>query len=271
VARGNDCDDSNDTVYQLGSFYPDSDGDGVGVGPSESVCMGSTRPDGYSSSGTDYAPDDLSRWQNRTYAYRDADLDGFTVSEGGTVCAGGTLPPGYTTTANGSDCDDANRALYKTLQGYVDADKDGVGAGDVQFLCTNGTLPSGYVTTRTDCAPTDELRWRLLTSWHVDNDGDGHTVPTSGELCAGSELAPPLFLTASGNDCDDADETRFTWSVLYPDKDGDGVGAPPSSVPCLGTGRPAGFSIYGFDSNDADAQVTESAEDAELLEQLITW
>lgn len=271
VARGHDCNDSNDTLYQLGSFYPDSDGDGVGVTPAESVCMGSTRPDGYSSTSTDCAPDDRSRWQNLTYAYRDADLDGFTRSEEGALCAGGALPSGYTNTANGSDCNDSNRELYKLLQGYPDVDEDGVGAGAVEYLCTNGTLPSGHVTTRTDCAPEDELRWRLLTSWHVDNDGDGHTVPASGELCAGSTLAPPLFLTASGNDCDESDKTRFTWSVLYADKDGDGVGAPPSSVPCLGLERPAGFSIYGFDSNDADARVTESAEDEEVLEQLIGW
>lgn len=271
VAKGQDCNDLAATVYQLVSLYPDSDGDGVGVGASEAVCMGATRPDGYSSTGTDCAPEDGSRWQTLSYAYRDADLDSFTVSETGSLCTSGTLPPGYTNTAKGSDCNDSNQQVHTALQGYVDVDEDGVGAGTAELLCTNGTLPSGYSTTPTDCAPEDQLRWRLLTSWHVDNDGDGHTVPASGELCAGTTLSPPLFLTASGKDCDESDRTRFTWGVLYPDKDGDGVGAPPSSVLCRGTERPAGFSIYGFDSDDADARVTESAEDAELLERLIAW
>ncbi len=270
-ARGHDCNDLVATVYQLVSLYPDSDGDGVGVGASEAVCMGSTRPEGYSSTGTDCAPEDGSRWQTLGYTYRDADLDGFTVSETGSLCTGGTLLPGYTNTARGSDCNDSTQELHTTLQGYPDTDEDGVGAGTVERLCTHGTLPSGYSTTPTDCAPEDGLRWRLLTSWHVDDDGDGHTVPASGELCAGTTLSPPLFLTASGNDCDESDKTRFTWSVLYRDSDGDGVGAPPSSVPCHGAQRPAGFSIYGFDSDDADARVTESAEDAELVESLIAW
>jgi hypothetical protein len=269
VPKGDDCDDLAPNVYQLVSLYPDTDGDGVGAGTSSGMCIGATPPAGHASNGTDCAPDERSRWRTLGYAYRDADLDTFTVSETGTVCSGDALPPGYTNTARGGDCNDSNRELHTTRSGYPDTDKDGVGAGAQELVCTNGTLPSGYSTTRTDCAPEDALRWRLLTSWHVDNDGDGHTAPASGELCAGSTLSPPLFLTASGNDCDESDRTRFTWSVLYPDRDGDGVGAPPSSVPCHGAQRPAGFSIFGFDSDDADARVTESAEDAELVEQLI--
>jgi hypothetical protein len=269
VPKGDDCDDLAPNAYQLVSLYPDADGDGVGAGTSAGMCIGATPPAGHASIGTDCAPDERSRWRTLGYAYRDADLDTFTVSETGTVCSGNALPSGYTNTARGGDCNDSNPELHTTRPGYPDTDKDGVGAGAQEFVCTNGTLPLDYSTTRTDCAPEDSLRWRLLTSWHVDNDEDGHTAPASGELCAGSTLAPPLFLKASGNDCDESDRTRFTWSVLYPDKDGDGVGAPPSSVPCHGAQRPAGFSIFGFDSDDADARVTESAEDEALVEQLI--
>ena len=43
--------------------------------------------------------------------------------------------------------------------------------------------------------------------------------------------------------------------VLYPDQDGDGIGAPPRTIQCLGDALPGGFSIFGWDQDDHDPTV----------------
>jgi hypothetical protein len=268
--RGNDCDDSNRLLKVSWSLFPDTDGDGVGAGSRDTLCAGDTRPTGYSDTGTDCAPDDRSLWQGLTYEYRDADGDGFTVAAGGSLCTGGVLPPGYSRFPHGTDCDDARPEVFQSLQAYVDEDEDGTGAGTPATFCTNGSAPAGYVLSDTDCAPADSSRWQVLTYAHVDADSDGHTTPSGGQMCTGEALPLPYFASASGNDCDDADDTRFYWRVLYPDRDGDGVGAPPRVVPCLGMEMPAGYSIFGFDPDDTDPRRREPADDSEL-ELILAW
>ncbi|AKJ08307.1 Cell well associated RhsD protein [Archangium gephyra] len=253
-----DCDDTRASVRFWGTFYPDTDGDGFGSGASETLCAGSTRPAGYSTSGTDCAPDDTLRWQNFTYAYRDADGDTFTVASSGALCIGTSFPAGYTNTAHGNDCDDSSADVYQSLQGYLDEDADGVGAGTASTFCTSGSLPTGHASKGTDCAPTDASRWQSLSFQYVDADGDGRTVPASGALCTGSTLPAPYATKATGNDCDDANPALFLWRVLYPDKDGDGVGVPPRVVLCLDDGPvPPGYSIYGFDPDDSTPGVKD--------------
>ena len=134
-------------------------------------------------------------------------------------------------------------------------------------FCTDGTLPSGYVSTSTDCAEEDGTRWQLFSQAHRDADGDTHTTPVS-QVCSGAELLPPFFPVASGNDCDDTDPMRFRARVLYPDADGDGVGTSPRVMPCLGSGLPAGHSIFGFDPDDMDPTKKEPPDD-EVLELLL--
>ena len=48
VADGTDCDDTNDLVWQTGTFFVDVDNDGFTVGAAVSVCYGATTPTGYS-------------------------------------------------------------------------------------------------------------------------------------------------------------------------------------------------------------------------------
>jgi hypothetical protein len=268
LASGHDCDDTQASRQREWLLFPDTDADGVGAGSRETLCAGTTRPGGYVESGTDCAPDDSTRWQGLTYQYRDADEDTFTVEAGGSLCAGATLPRGYTNAARGNDCNDQDPGVFLSLQGHVDSDADGVGAGAAMTFCTAGTLPPGHVSTGTDCAEEDATRWRLLTYAHVDGDGDTHTTPSAGEVCSGAALSPPFFAQASGNDCDDSDPARFRWRVLYPDADGDGVGKPPRVVPCLGSGLPAGHSVFGFDPDDTDPTKKEPPED-ELLELIL--
>jgi hypothetical protein len=53
--------------------------------------------------------------------------------------------------------------------------------------------------------------------------------------------------------------------VLYPDADGDGVGAPPRSIECLGAELPPGFSQRGWDVGDTDPAVQCSGDDEDLI------
>lgn len=261
---GADCDDSDDTVLVSWDVFRDEDGDGTGAGTREAVCAGRTVPRGYSTSGTDCAETDASRWRMLEYAYRDADGDTHTIPEAGSVCAGQGLPSGYTKVAHGSDCDDSRPAVYVGLTTYEDSDGDGVGAGSAVAMCTDGSLPEGYSRSGTDCAPTEAGQWQRLTYGHVDSDSDGYTTPSPGELCVGPALPSGYFTVATGNDCDDSDNSLFRWVVAYADKDGDTVGAGKRSVPCLGTEWPSGSSRLGYDVDDADPLVTEDAELDEL-------
>jgi len=128
-------------------------------------------------------------------------------------------------------------------------------------FCTAGALPAGHVASGTDCAPDDSGRWRMLAHAHVDRDGDGYTARESGQVCGGTTLPDPWRAAASGNDCDDASTALWRWVVLYPDADGDGIGAPPRSVQCLGASLPPGFSIQGWDSDDTNPGVQAAPGD----------
>lgn len=260
-----DCDDTDARVRVTWNLFPDTDGDGVGAGSRVTLCAGTTAPAGHSDKGTDCEPDNASLWQSLTYPYRDADADTFTVAATGTLCTNGTLPAGYTSSPNGDDCDDTRADVYQSLQGWPDEDADGVGAGTASTFCTSGSLPTGHSATGTDCAPADALRWQNLSYQHVDADGDGRTTPLSGQMCTGTTLPTGYATKATGNDCDDANAALFLWRVLYPDKDGDGVGVPPRLVLCLDDGPvPSGYSIYGFDPDDSDPRTAYPPEDPEL-------
>lgn len=161
-----------------------------------------------------------------------------------------------------TDCNDADAALHAYLVGFPDTDGDGVGAGASAMLCTDGTLPGGYSALGTDCAPGDRTVWRRVDL--VDRDGDGATATAAASICAGAVLPDPYRASASGNDCDDGNAAVSSWTVLYPDQDGDGVGARPRSVTCIGDAVPAGWSRLGYDADDADAGVIGAISDEEL-------
>lgn len=266
---GLDCDDSNASVLVSWDVFPDEDRDGVGAGPREAVCAGQSVPEGYSTSGTDCAVTDGTRWRMLGYQHRDADADGHTVPETGNVCGGQALPSGYATVARGADCDDSRPAVYVGFNAYEDSDGDGVGAGSAVAMCTDGSVPATYSRSGTDCAPTEASQWQRLAYAHVDSDGDGHTTPSSGELCVGPALPAGYSAVASGNDCDDADGALFRWVVVYSDGDGDSVGAGARSVPCLGATWPSGFSRLGYDVDDADPARSEDSELDELDELVL--
>jgi hypothetical protein len=260
-----DCDDQDDTRWATWIAYPDADGDGFGAGASEPLCVGRTRPDRWSEVAGDCAPDDDQRWRELPYSYRDADGDTRTVAAQGTVCSGTSLPAGYATLASGNDCDDANPDVFASLAGWPDADEDTFGAGAAGTFCTAGALPPGYVANATDCAADDPDRWRMLPYAGVDVDEDTWTTGPAGTLCAGAALPAPYVAKAHGNDCDDAGPLLWRWVVLYEDQDGDGVGVPPRSIPCLGATLPDGWSLLGYDPDDRDPTRLADADIEDLL------
>ena len=89
----------------------------------------------------------------------------------------------------------------------------------------------------------------------MDRDGDGATVAEQGTICAGAQLPPPYFAIANGTDCDDANAALTQWNILYPDNDGDGAGALPLQISCGTAATPPGYSRYGDDEDDSNAQV----------------
>ena len=103
----------------------------------------------------------------------------------------------------------------------------------------------------------------------ADRDRDGHTAQADARLCVGAAVPEPYREVASGNDCDDTSASLYRWLVLYRDLDGDGVGAPPRSVPCLGATIPAGWSARGYDVADGDPTVQWREAEDELLELVL--
>ncbi len=102
----------------------------------------------------------------------------------------------------------------------------------------------------------------MLAYAGLDEDGDGFTTRTGGNLCTGAALPDPYRANVAGNDCDDADATLWRWTVLYPDSDADGIGAPPREILCLGEAIPPGYSLQGWDADERDPTVQAAAPDA---------
>lgn len=261
-----DCNDADATAWALRGAYADVDGDGAGAGALVELCTGAGLPAGWViGPSDDCAPEDGAAWRSFSYAYRDADGDGWTVAQAGTICIGTAPPPEYRTWGTREDCDDASAGVWAWVVGYADADHDGVGAPPGITSCTDGSLPVGQLASYDDCAPADGAAWRLLPYTAVDRDGDGHTAPVAGELCAGEALPDPYRATASGRDCDDGDPSVFRAIVRYADQDGDGVGATPRAIFCVATEEPAGWSRFGWDVDDAEPALDWDGGDEELL------
>jgi hypothetical protein len=264
-----DCDDTDPAVSVVLSLFADLDLDGFGAGPVQLVCTSGAPPAGYSTTGTDCADDDGAVWVARPYAAVDLDGDGVTVAAQGTRCTAGVLLPPYYPAPMGNDCDDANSAVSVALTVYADLDGDGFGAGPALLACTSGSPPSGFSLLGTDCDDGNAARWALLTYKGIDADEDGVTVSANGQLCTDGTLPPPYKAAASGNDCDDTDPALTHNAVLYPDQDGDGIGAPPRQILCLGNVSPAGLSHGGYDDDDGDPAVIEDDDEDELLHLIL--
>jgi hypothetical protein len=216
VTNGEDCDDTNATVYPT----------------AEELCDGlDNNCDGQIDEGL----------ATSTYYY-DADGDGYGHTASTTVaCA---LPVGYA--VNGGDCDDTNADInpgqteicdgldnncdgavdegLATSTYYQDADGDGYGsAANTTVACQ---APAGYVANSEDC-----------------DDTNANIHPGAAELCDGVD-----------NNCDGTiDEGCNDNNTYYQDADNDGYGNPDIYVQASTT--PIGYVADNTDCDDSDENI----------------
>jgi uncharacterized protein (TIGR03382 family) len=162
---------------------------------------------------------------HRGWVYTDADGDGTgdpATGGPGDVCS----LAGEVTVA--TDCDDSDPSVGAPTEAFVDTDGDGVGGSTVVVACPTG----GAVRVDGDC-----------------DDADDSVHPGAPEVCDGVD-----------QDCDSTIDEGTT-VALYPDEDGDGVGA--DSAPVEGCDGLAGHVTIAGDCDDTDRDVTWCESESE--------
>ncbi len=172
TTRDDDCDDDNNDEGSVGcgTWYADSDGDGLGAA-GDSVCTCTSTATHPSTDSSDC--DDADAAVGLRSWYLDVDGDGYGGATATSAC---TAPAGYV--ASGTDCNDGDGSVYPSAPEScdgTDSDCDG-GLNDAEVLG--------------DCS----------VAYYADLDGDGY-AGSSACLCA----AEAPYTEASGDDCDDAD------------------------------------------------------------------
>lgn len=254
--------------------FRDADGDGAAIAETGTVCSGNALPAGYLVTAPPGRPLDCDDGNADVFValtiFADGDGDHVGAGPGQLACTNGAVPPGFSLT--GTDCDDTNSTLFLSLV-YIAVDNDGdtFTVPAMGTRCTAGTLPPPFLDTPhgNDCNDDDKTIWAQLTYNFVDRDRDGFTKPETGTVCTNGTLPPPFEATAHGNDCADDDPDLIRYAVLYQDGDGDGVGAPPRNILCLGPANPGGFVPGGYDEDDGDPAVIETDDFDDLLDLIV--
>jgi hypothetical protein len=254
--------------------FRDADDDGKAIAETGTVCSGDALPPGFLTEAPLGQPVDCDDNDPSVFLaltiFADGDGDHIGAGTSQVACTNGTVPAGFSTT--GTDCDDGDPSIFAALV-YTAVDRDGdmVTAPEMGVRCTAGTLSPPFFATPhgNDCNDNDLNVWVQLSYQGVDEDGDGVTVPSSGVACTNGTLPPPFVAAQHGNDCNDHDPDLIRFAVLYHDGDGDGVGASPRQVLCLGPLNPAGFVVGGYDEDDGDPAVIETDDFDDLLDVIV--
>ena len=224
VATGDDCDDSEDSIFpgadeRCDDVDQDCDGD------------------------VDDDATDATTW------FGDGDLDGYGAE--GVIESACDAPAGFVATAD--DCDDGNGAIFPgaeercdevdqdcdgsvddnatdAIAWFEDGDLDGYGGEDVtESACE---APPGFVENADDC-----------------DDSDGAISPAAEERCDDLD-----------QDCDgDIDEDAIDVTLWFEDGDADGYGD--ASVTESACEAPAGFVGVSDDCDDEDGSIFPGAEE----------
>ena len=272
VVGGDDCSDTDGTVYISQTYFLDSDQDNFGD-PNSSM-RACEQPVGYLLDSNDCNDDDATVYLNAPELCDgqsnacsvsipsdeiDDDSDGFVEC---TIDFAGW--DGSSSVVDGGDCDDFDATEFPGQIWYADFDQDGFGNSALnQVSCQQ---PSNTSLLSTDCDDSDNTVYPsaselcdgqlndclgTILAGEVDDDGDGVSIcalDSGGWDGAGTVTA--------GDDCADDDPFTFPGAAsndssndCMRDNDGDGYGD--SSV--LG-----GF-VGGTDCNDADGTIYPTA------------
>ncbi len=107
ISRTGDCNDNDNRVHSLQTFYRDSDGDSYGDAGKTIVLCSSVPPAGYVKNQLDCNDQDAKVYWMQTY-YRDADADGLGNPNSKITICSATPPQGYV--VNNRDTDDMPKA-----------------------------------------------------------------------------------------------------------------------------------------------------------------
>jgi Putative metal-binding motif/FG-GAP repeat len=267
-----DCDDTNADKTPNTAWYEDGDGDGYGD-PASTFIIQCDQPPGKVADDTDCDDTDADLSPDTDW-YTDDDGDGYgdPASSPVTQCE---QPSGMV--VDDTDCDDTNADQSPETVWYDDDDGDGY--GDLASTRVECEQPSGSVADYTDCDDSnpdaspggvepaqcddvdndcddevDEGAIEGLSSWYLDEDGDGDGV---AEVSV-EECRQPTGTADNGDDCDDDDPTLNSATVWYLDVDGDGYGGGLTLVQCE---EPAGYTQSGQDCDDADSATGPDVEE----------
>ena len=204
VTNSTDCNDSDNSIWQSGSFYVDFDNDGyhLDLSPDSSVttlCYGATLESYYKATTLGADCDDTNEqvWRSGSF-YVDADADGYSPNASSeTLCYGANTPSGYAVATLGVDCNDASASVWRSGSFYVDADADGYSPNaSSETLCYGANTPSGYAvgTLGLDCDDTIAA----VNPGHVEVLYNGIDDNCNGQLDEGFELTTPLQTASCG-------------------------------------------------------------------------
>ncbi len=135
----------------------------------------------------------------------DADGDGYDLGSV-VLCYSGELPLGYSLTTLGTDCDDADKEVWRSTSVYIDEDGDGYDAGKTD-ICYGTNVPTGYSLTSlgTDC-DDDNSAIHAPVLYYVDADHDGYGSTTMAMVCS---LTATLGYSTKNTDCNDDNRTVY--------------------------------------------------------------